>query len=372
MFGKKKKKIDGGNYNEQNYNYSQQGYLPQEQLQQGYSQQGYSQENSNNKKRKEKNIEQNKTQQTAKLKRSPIRFVRVLLWIVIVFIFIRGTVTLVRGDQVLEIKKQEKKFLQEMKDERAIDSKALSFAESFVNEYFQFSSEEEKEEYLARLSSYINPKIENDIIIPNECWVDYVQAYDLKTYTDNQVDVYVYAIVVKKVPEDPNNPDKSKMKYESEDVYLKVPIYYDKNNNLLVEDIPSIVGKPDNAKYPNNTLDLSTVSGTQASEIKSSIEEFLKAYYEANQKQVDYFLLEPGSIKTASNKDIYKYESIEAIEAYELSDDRFLVTVKYKITDYGVETRQKNNFIIAYQDDKYMIKEMNARITNIDISKGEN
>lgn len=318
-----------------------------------------------------------KQEKKAKLKkRSGMKAVRIFVWTIIVFVLARGTVTLIKGDPLKQMEKNQVAYAEALKDENTINRKVFGFAENFVQKYYTYS-EDARDEYASGLEAYMEKDSIRglDVSIKGDSVVRLAKGYDIQKYSDSQVDVYVYVQMNRTIVDEAATEIDKKYKYVDEDMYLKIPIYIDPNTKaMIVEDVPLLVGKPDIASLPDDeSSDFEVLTGTSATKIQDSIEEFLKVYYTSNQTQVDYFLTEPGKIKTASNGDQFEFDDIKECKATRLDNENYLTTVEYTILDNGLSTKQKINIKLKLVDGRYLVEELNTRCTNLNIkTEGEN
>lgn len=316
-----------------------------------------------NEEKKEKGV--NKKQIRLK-SNTPIRVVRVIMYVVLIICTIRGGATFFKPDPIEQMLQEQDKFKAELSKNNLVEGKAFSFAENFSREYFTLYPNE-KDDYKQRLSKYMPLQIIESLDTDGYMLVNSVNAYDMSKYSDTQLDVYVYAKVEYKV-EKPGQETISNVKqklYDTSirDVYIKVPIYFD-GENMAVEGIPLIVGGPGLASVNNESyLDSNMAKESVASNIRASLNEFFKSYYQEKQTQVDYFLSIPGSIKAAGGK--YTFNEFEETKIYDLGSNKYKAIVKYSVTDAGKKIRQTANLSIVYKDDKYIIENLDMRTRNI-------
>lgn len=314
-----------------------------------------------------KNVEKNKNKPQKLKKTTGIKVLRSIVWIIIGLVCLKGILSIVKPDPVRVIQKNDEKFKAELSKENQIESRAFSFAESFAREYFTLYSGE-KEDYQKRLAKYIERSKVEGVDVKGNTSVDSVQAYNIKKYRDNQLDVYVYAKIQVKVEkpgqEAISNPNMKQYDITLKDVYIDVPIYYTASGEMVVENLPIMVGTPKIATQKENTesMGLGLASNVTVNEIQDSLNQFFKAYYQGDQTQVDYFLDKPGNI-TAVAGDI-KFTEIEKNNVYDLGNNEFKAIVEFKVDMVGKSVNQKMNVNLGYKDGKYLIKNIDARVTN--------
>lgn len=296
-----------------------------------------------------------------------IKALRIFVWTIIGLVCFRGIVNIIKPDPVAAMQKNNDKFKAELSKENQIESRAFSFAESFVREYFTVFVGE-KDDYQKRLSKYIDKNKIEDLDVKNGTLVESVQSYDIKKYSDNQLDIYVYSKIQVKTEklgqESITDPNLKQYETSLRDVYVKVPIYYSDGGEMIVENVPTIIGGPKLAVQKENTdsTGLGTANYQVAEEIRDSLNQFFKTYYSGDQTQVDYFLDKPGSISAVGGG--VEFIEIEKNSVYDLGNNKFKAVVEFKVKIAGKVLSQKMNVDIEYKGDKYLIKNIDSRTTN--------
>ena len=301
------------------------------------------------------------------LKKAGLKVVRVVLWVALGFIFIRGTVTLVRADPITSMQTQEKTFMAQTSDKNALEIRAFSFAQNFAKDYMTHIPKDD-DNYKKRVLNYMSQDIVDSLKFDDSDYttVLYSQAYDIKKYSDNQYDVYVYLRVQYRTKassqRDPNNIQYT----DSEnDVYLDVPVAY--TNNFIVEDVPAVVAPPTKGYEESNTYDGNSVDEDTNTDVTTDLNQFFKAYYGQDQTQVNYFLdLDKNQSVNALNGR-YKFDKIDKITTYSTSSKNvYLAIVEFNVKDVnGNDLPQTFNVKITNSNGKYYINALNTRSINI-------
>ena len=79
---------------------------------------------------------------------------RAILWIMLIFFFVRGVIVTFRPDTLTEAQQVISDFRKELVTEKKLNNEVLSFAQNFVYEYLTYTAGEEKD-YKERLKQYI-------------------------------------------------------------------------------------------------------------------------------------------------------------------------------------------------------------------------
>lgn len=300
-------------------------------------------------------------------KNTGIKALRIFMWTVVGLLIFKGALGLLKPDPVREMQKNNEKFKAELSKENQIESRAFSFAESFAREYFTVYVGE-KDDYQKRLSKYIDRSKIQDLDIKSGTLVESVQAYDVKKYRENQLDVFVYAKIQVKTEksgqESITDPKLKQYETSLRDLYVKVPVYYSNDGELIVENIPILIGSPKLAVQKEDTegIGIGIANHAASEEIKDSLNQFFKAYYGGDQTQVDYFLDKPGSIYAVGGN--IEFMEIEKNSVADLSNNQFKAIIEFKVKIDGKILNQKMNVDVEYKGDKYLIKNIDSRTTN--------
>lgn len=311
------------------------------------------------------------SEKPVKLKRNiGIKILKIVIWVIFIFFAVRGAMALVKPDPINEMKANEKKFQEKIAKDSAIEERSFAFAEDFAREYFTLF-DGKYDDYKNRLNGYMLRDVVERLDTKGCMEVQSVSAYDFKRYSDNQLDIFLHAVVLYKVEVKSQTPTKDELELKNKeyttskrDIYIDIPIYYTNAREMVVEDIPLIVSKPsianiDEVKYLSND----TLSGNSVNEVRNSLTEFFKSYYQETQTQVDYFLTVPGSIRGADGQ--YKFNSMDECTVYDLGNGTYKAIVVLKVDDVGKVFRQQVNVNLIYKNDRYMIDSLDTRGKNL-------
>ncbi|MFT8349197.1 conjugal transfer protein [Clostridium saccharoperbutylacetonicum] len=310
-------------------------------------------------------------QKQVRLKRNTgIKILKIAVWGIFLLFAVRGAIAATRPDPISEMKNTQKKFQDQVAINSAIEERAFAFAEDFAREYFTLF-DGKYDDYKNRLSGYMAKEVIDKVDSKGCMDVQSVAAYDFKRYSDNQVDVLLHAVVLYKVEVAPQGQQQDAIDIKNKtyntskrDVYIDIPIYYTSAREMVVEDIPLMINKPSTASLEADTnISNDTLNGNEADEVKKSLTEFFKAYYQESQTQVDYFLTVPGSIRGTDSR--YKFNSMDECTIYNLGSKKYKAVVVLKVDDVGKTFRQQVNVNLAYKNDRYMIESLDTRSKNL-------
>lgn len=298
------------------------------------------------------------------------RVVRVILWVFVSLIFVRGTIASFRPDPNATVNQTIADFSSGLETEKKLDSEMLAFAENFAVEYMTYESGKESE-YGNRLRRYAAETVTNQPFQFDDgasANVAYALAYKKQEYSEHQSDVFVQMSVIysnlTKMPD-----GKYATEVSSERTILKVPIAVN-GDSYIVEDVPVFVN--DNTKIQG--YEQVSYQGDECTEgitsgINSALSNFYKSYYEDGQSIINYYLT-PDADKSQfmGLNGRVTYHSIESLRAYYIpkKTNEFIVITKVNVTDKnGMIMTQNYNLNVVWKDDRYYIRSMDTRTVNV-------
>lgn len=298
-----------------------------------------------------------------------LKAVRGVLWTLIVILIIRGGVTLIRGDQAEAIAKQNELFLENLSKNTGLEAKLFSFAEEFTREFFT-RYPRNTEDFKKRILKFTTEQLANDMNNSSYSEIINASAFSFEKYSDNQFDVSVCAKIKQYVLKSGQEsvPEANK-EYDTALVteYIKVPIYIDDTGKMIVEDVPGIIAAPEKAELKSTEYNGEEVTNLEETKkINDMVTEFFKAYYSGEQTQLDYFLKNREAIKVETGR--YTFEKVDSSNIYNLGNDEYLVTVNLRIKAFDNELLQRFNLTLVKNGDKFLVKELNTRVKNLNIN----
>lgn len=305
-----------------------------------------------------------------------MKIFRVLLWICLIWIFIRGVLTTFRPDQTEEVTQLINQFRADFANYKDQDAEIMGFAQNFAREYLTYKNEDEYD-YKKRLEEYVSRdfiNIPSILDFKGNAEAIYVEAYRKEEYSPTQYDVYVKASVkytLQTLAEDGTTYNTSA---DKQDFTLKVPVYIS-NGAYIIEDLPLFVN--DDVKYaeytsvPYPALEISD-SDIRAG-IQKSLESFLKAYYEQDQNVINYYLTKDADPdKFIGLNGRMKFDSIDDLRCYMdegSADITCIIKIKVKDGVNGVTVYQQFNVVVIQSNDKYYISDMETKTVNLSIKQ---
>lgn len=292
---------------------------------------------------------------------------KIILWCMLGFIFLRGVVSCFNQDKTTEIKRLIADFKQEFSSTQDRDYEALAFAQNFVSEYLTYEVGG-REAFVSRIRPYVSNKvaeIEDIYDFKNSCNVIYVEAYKLENTSKNQVDVFVRAKVQYnlQVLNEDNSTYRTSVKVK--EVKLRVPIYVGEYG-YTVEDLPVYVSDSmSDTSYEAVGVNLEEVDSAPYEE---AVENFLSAYYGSEQSVLDYFVSSEADVtKFKCLGGTFELNKIDDIATYKKGKS-ILCIVSFKVTDTvnGTSVRQRFNLELVSNQKRLYVSDYSTKTMNLE------
>lgn len=305
-------------------------------------------------------------------KNTGLKVARVVLWLMLGFIFVRGVISCFHRDKEAQVNALIQNFKATYNQFTGENGEVLSFAQNFAKEYLTYSVRGE-DEYKKRLAEYVATNFFNDSTqnFTSAAEALYVEAYRLEEYSPVQKDVYVRAEV-----EYTKRTQQSGTSYTEEvcrmPITLKVPVYCNKDGTYAVECIPQVVSDSVLNKYGAEEYHGTILPEEESDKIQVSVENFLLALCEQDESVIDYYL-DPSAKRDdfTGLSGRVNYLNIEAIQCYQNEGEQDIICiVKYMIQDTGndIKLLQKINLTVHKTGERYYIKDMNTRTGNLNLN----
>lgn len=316
-------------------------------------------------KKKEKvPVKKEKDDSSIMKKNASMKALRVLFWVIISFIFLRGVVEIIKPTKASEITAIINDFKKEQEIIGDHPEELMKFAQDFAKEYLTYSQYGESD-FKERIKPYVSKRIYNLSGIysfKGSAKATYVNAYRKEAYSNSQYDVFVQA----EVQYDVKNPDTGEVKQTTSTSTLKIPVMVTENG-YSIEGLPLYVAdnRLDSSYNPQEAL-----PGTEIDKeaIEPAITNFLEAYYSQDQSMINYLLTEDADrSKFIGLSKRYSFEKLDSIQAYLTEENEIICILKAKIRDAVNEESiyQEFNVQIVQGGDKYYIRDMDSKITTL-------
>ena len=217
-----------------------------------------------------------------------------------------------------------------------------SFTEDFAKEYFSWKNNKEAiEKRMSNLEQYLTENglaLIQDMVradIPTSSEVQSIKILDVEKHSEEFI---VSFLVEQQITEG--------KKTQSISSAYRVTIFEDENRNHLVTSLPTMIGKPDKAKYEAKQVENdSEIDAKTTEEITDFLETFFKLYPSASEKELEYYV-ENGAMRPI-NIDL-KFSELEN-PVYLQNGKNFLVSTKIKYLDNVSKTTSYFQYKLVLQ-----------------------
>lgn len=179
-----------------------------------------------------------------------LKVLRIIIWTLIVFLIIRGGVSIFKPNDAEAMLTENKKFLDKMEKDLGLETKIFSFAEEFTREYFT-RYPLNIEDFKNRIMKFTDEQLAIDMNNSSYSEIINASSFYFEKYSENQYNVSVAAKIkqfILKPNQEGVSADMKEYDIAITTEYIKVPIYVDENNKMLVENIPGIIAAPEKAE----------------------------------------------------------------------------------------------------------------------------
>lgn len=225
-----------------------------------------------------------------------------------------------------------------------------SFTKDFAKEYFSWKNNKEViEKRMSTLGQYLTEEglaLSQDMVradIPTSSEVQSIKILDVEKSSEEFV---VSFLVEQKITEG--------KKTQSISSAYRVTIFEDEKGNHIVTSLPTMIAKPDKAKYESKQVESdSEIDAKTTEEITEFLETFFKLYPTASEKELEYYV-EDDAMQPI-NANLKFIELVDPVYLGDGNDSLVNVDVKYlnglsKVTNkfqYTLRLRKKENWKIV-------------------------
>lgn len=294
-----------------------------------------------------------------------MRVLRIILWCILAFIFIRGLITCLRPNKLTQLDKMISDFKTEFYNTQDTDYELLAFARNFITEYLTYDVDG-KESFMNRIRPYVSDNIshiEEIYDFKNTCETSHVEAYKIEKVSASQADVFVKAKIKYTIQEENKDGEIVNTSIKVKDTMLRVPVHIGKG--YIVEDLPVYIS--DSMLDKNYKTDGIEGEEINAAPYTEAVQNFLKAYYGADQSVLDYFVsTKADSTKFRCLGGMFDFSTLDNIAAYKRHNE-ILCTVSYKIIDSINHTAltQQMNITLVNSGKRLYVRDYGTKTFNI-------
>ncbi len=309
---------------------------------------------------------------------------RVILWIMVAFLLLRGIGSILRPDPVKAINSQVTEFKDALDREFRVASEASAFAEGFAREYLTYKGGD-GEEYKRRLAAYAPSRVVSaSIDLSNNDRASRVtdtQTVEVQWHSDSQVNILVQAKVVYTISQavagEPEVPEAvlaavTQVDIKEDNIYIKIPVYTD-GRRYVVEDLPVFVPRLEKAEVQYTRHSGTAAGEEEAAAINEMLKNFFRTYYEGSDSELTYYMSDPGAgVKGMGGK--FKFKGINEVLVYEDSSaGGYIALAEVLVADPNTlqEIRQGYHINIMKKDSRFYIAGFDTRMGNLQYKEDE-
>jgi hypothetical protein len=288
---------------------------------------------------------------------------KIILWIVLSVIFIRGIATFIRGNNVNLNPIEEK--IETISENQIIKNEAESFAENFVAEYFDYTEYSTSvDNYQNNLMEYSNldfsdTKLNSDLIYINNVKSEWINKDSLNITLKVKV-MQMYSLnnieeeenIEKKKAETTDEEQNTEDMSSLDTFYIEVPVSIS-DKNYSITNYPTYVAYENKTDFETNELPGKDVDEDINRDISELVTSFINGYYGGQDTELSYFMENGKDVKTIDDEN---YE-IDIREIYVTEeDDIYYVQALYLIDYRNNKFSSGMEFTIIEKNKKYLIK----------------
>lgn len=284
----------------------------------------------------------------------PKKAMRIILWVILGILMLRGVVGLIKPDQSSELYKNLKDELVLFENQNKLQEEANSFAEGFIREFLNFK-QGSGEEYKNRITKYMSLQALSSV---NTTLVSDLLVLDATTIKSTSYEANKYNVDVR-----------AKVQYATgitKDLFLRVPVAA--NNGLFtIEDVPLFIAEPGKAEVESEQISGTTVDTNITNNIKDTLDKFLRVYAEGQAGEITYYLSD-ANIELKSLNGNLKFKGISELNVYSTSENKFMAIVKFSLEDQEIkqEMKQVARLSLVFKESKYYIEKFDTRFSEGD------
>ncbi|ENZ6558334.1 conjugal transfer protein [Enterococcus faecium] len=199
-----------------------------------------------------------------------------------------------------------------------------SFTKDFAKEYFSWKNNKEViEKRMSTLGQYLTEEglaLSQDMVradIPTSSEVQSVKILDVEKHSK---EFAVSFLVDQNITEG--------KKAQSISSAYRVTIFEDENGNHIVTNLPTMIAKPDKAKYETKQVESDLeIDAKTTEEITDFLETFFKLYPTASEKELEYYV--ENDVMRPINANLKFVELVDSVFTEDGDDTQVKVNIKY-------------------------------------------
>jgi len=275
------------------------------------------------------------------------KILRIIIWIILGFIFIRGVIGLIAAPQTAQQRQEIEEYKIRITNEANIKTQAIGFAEGFAREYFTHTGASNSD-YVTRVSKYTAGGV--SITAPGTVKTEakQVTAIGAEFISKDKIDVDVAVTVA--------YPAVTKT------VAVKVPVNLVDGKCAVValpQFIPLTVTADIDAEI--KVLPGKEVSRSVSNEMKTMMENFLKTYYSGNENELSYYITDDFPY-TRGIEDTLQFDSLRTSKiTFDSEAGVYYAQINFTVLDEGRTLNQMAYLTMIKSGGRYYISDIEAR-----------
>ena len=275
---------------------------------------------------------------------APSTVLRFLLWGILLFLLVRGIVSIFTADSIDKQRVKVENFITQTEQEEASKSRAMAFAEEFLQEYFTYDAQNDGT-YEKSMQAYLAKGL--TLHVPGNTKLTALQVKAIQaTYAADGI-INVEASVM--------------VQYEKKTKILMIlmPVYVD-GRGCAAAGLPQLIPKDETPETYAYTAELGgSVSESKKEEIEDVVDSFLKTYCSGNENELHYYVTDDFPYSKGLNA-ILDYGGLEKIRIGASEDSsRYFVQADAVLQDEGLQISQ-TYYINIVQSDRLYIEDIST------------
>lgn len=300
----------------------------------------------------------------------PQRIGRIVLWIFIVFVMLRGVGSMLRGSEASKIQTTINQFTEDEKKLKKTEIEATSFAKAFSIEYLTFTGN--SLDYSDRLDKYtnlefnsLNPRDKIEALGAEAMRVEWVNKdillVDCKVKVKYQPQDAAEGVTANVYSKPGTQPQPTPQKI-IKDTYIRIPVTT-KDYKYIIQNFPTFIPAETRAEPQEFERPGKDVKAEDLEQIQKVIESFIKIYYEGSPTEISYFMVDNKQL-TGLNK-AYTFKKLVdgslTVKQPNPQELKYSVNVQYEvISDGGQVFTQNMDLSVILKDGKYLVNQFNT------------
>jgi hypothetical protein len=275
----------------------------------------------------------------------------IILWSSLFFLVFKGIWSIVNPINI-DVESIKKEYEDKTLENQIIDN-AISFAENFSKEYMSYYGD--SDEYSKRIKYFTKDELnlENTKLFE----VTYVNSFN---YSELENNLIIVDCLVSGEEFSNDEKKENSEKIGSEEKYYIRSAVKIKNEKFVICAYPVFISSPASVEIDDEILKGEELDDeSKESEIKKVIVSFLKAYYEGENTEIQYFM---DNLKSNEKSKAFKFSSIDNLNINWNKEDLYYVKTSYYATDGDNKFLQSMEFELKLKDKKFVITKYDVKL----------